>query len=398
MGKKISMKMTPQEVRTALGLAAVYGVRMLGLFMILPVLALYVRDIHGGSATLTGLAIGIYGLTQALLQIPLGMLSDRIGRKKVIIGGLLVFALGSIVAAVSTSIAGLIAGRALQGCGAVAAATLALAADLTAEARRTLVMAIIGMSIGLAFTLSMVIGPVLQQWVGVSGIFWITAVLAMLAISIVKWVVPDPDRPPDRQQRTGVSFFRVLANTDLLRLNVGIFTLHALLAANFVVFPQILVDNLAMPASQHWKLYLAVMLVSIVLMLPFVYLAEKKQKKKIIFVGAVALLLITQVGLYFSVSQVRLMLIAIVLFFVAFNILEATLPSLVSQQASKADRGAAMGVYSTSQFMGIFVGGLAGGFFGEHFQQNTPYLFGASLCIVWLLISMGMRTEVTGNR
>lgn len=394
MTKSKSRGMPSAEKRTAFGLAGVYGVRMLGLFMILPVFALYVRDLEGATMTLTGLAVGVYGLTQAVFQIPLGTLSDKIGRKQVIIGGLLVFAVGSVIAAVSTTITGLIIGRAVQGCGAIAAATLALAADLTHESRRPLVMAVIGISIGLAFAVSMVLGPLLQQMVGVQGLFWLTVLLALLAIIIVIYVVPSvaTDRHVvDDSEKSG--FSGVLLNLDLQRLNFGIFTLHALLASNFVVFPVLLVNNMHMPADIHWKIYLVVMLISIVLMLPFVFFANRKQRMKLVFIVAVVMLLIAQLGLYLASNQVWLSLLALVVFFTGFNILEASLPSLVSQTAAAPSRGAAMGVYSTMQFMGIFVGGMVGGLLADQFSETMPYLFGLVLTCLWLAIVMSMKVN-----
>ncbi len=394
MAESKSGGMPSSEKRTAFGLAGVYGVRMLGLFMILPVFALYVRDLEGASMTLTGLAVGIYGLTQAIFQIPLGTLSDKIGRKQVIVGGLLVFAVGSVIAAVSTTITGVIIGRAVQGCGAIAAATLALAADLTHESRRTIVMAVIGISIGLAFAVSMVLGPLLQQIVGVQGLFWLTVLLALLAIIIVIYVVPSVEPASnieDDSEKSG--FAGVLLNLDLQRLNFGIFTLHALLAANFVVFPVLLVGNMQIPAEAHWKIYLAVMLISIVLMLPFVFFANKKQRMKSVFIIAVVMLLIAQLGLYLASNQIWLGLLALVVFFTGFNILEASLPSLVSQTAETTSRGAAMGVYSTTQFMGIFVGGMVGGVLADQFSETAPYLFGAILACIWLAIALSMKVK-----
>ncbi len=402
MTERKNRGMPPSEKRTAFGLAGVYGVRMLGLFMILPVFALYVRDLDGATVTLTGLAVGIYGLTQAIFQIPLGALSDKIGRKQVIVGGLLVFALGSVIAAMATTVTGVIIGRAVQGCGAVAAATLALAADLTRESRRALVMAVIGMSIGLAFAVSMVMGPLLQQLVGVQGLFWLTVLLAFLAIIIVLYVVPSPVGESDVESHTDSSvkhkqansgFSGVLLNLDLQRLNFGIFTLHALLAANFVVFPLLLVDSMNVATDDHWKIYLAVMLISIVLMLPFLFFASRKQKTKQVFIVAVIMLLIAQVGLFLASNHLWVSVVVLVVFFTGFNILEASLPSLVSQTADISSRGAAMGVYSTTQFLGIFVGGMVGGLLADQFSATAPYLFGAVLTCIWLVIAFFMKVN-----
>lgn len=386
-------RLTPQEMRSAFGLAAIYGVRMLGLFMILPVFALYARELAGVTPTLVGLAIGIYGLTQALLQIPLGMLSDRVGRKPVIVGGLLVFALGSVVAAMSTSIAGVIIGRALQGSGAIAAATLALAADLTRETIRARVMALIGMSIGMAFLLAMVLGPVLDAWIGVPGIFWLTALLALLAIVVVLLWIPTPVRMK-HQLDTEISqsnLGRVLADGQLLRLDFGIFALHLLLTANFVVLPLILKDQFHLATAAHWKVYLPVMLVSFVLMLPFIILAEKKRRMKTVFLSAIALLVAVE-GLLFVVSSgLWTTILLVLLFFAAFNLLEATLPSLVTKLSPVDAKGTAMGVYSTAQFLGIFAGGLLGGWAHQHFGLTAVYLLGAVVASLWLLVAWTMK-------
>ena len=396
MLKAVENRLTPQEIRSAFGLAAIYGVRMLGLFMILPVFALYARDLGGVTPTLVGLAIGIYGLTQALLQIPLGMMSDKVGRKPVIVGGLLVFALGSVVAAMSTSIEGVIFGRALQGSGAIAAATLALAADLTRENIRTRIMAFIGLSIGLAFLLAMVLGPILNEWIGVPGIFWLTALLALLAIVIVLVLIPTPVQMK-HQRDTEVArsnFSRVLADGQLLRLDFGIFALHLMLTANFVVFPLILQDQFNLASADHWKVYLPVMLVAFVLMLPFIIIAEKHRRMKTVFVSAIGLLMVVEGLLFLSLSQPGFWLIVllVLLFFAAFNLLEASLPSLVTKLSPVDAKGTAMGIYSTSQFLGIFAGGIFGGWVHAQFGLASVYLLGALVAGAWLLMALSMKS------
>ena len=396
MLKAVENRLTTQEIRSAFGLAAIYGVRMLGLFMILPVFALYARDLGGVTPTLVGLAIGIYGLTQALLQIPLGMMSDKVGRKPVIVGGLLVFALGSVVAAMSTSIEGVIFGRALQGSGAIAAATLALAADLTRENIRTRIMAFIGLSIGLAFLVAMVLGPILNELIGVPGIFWLTAFLALLAIVIVLVLIPTPVQMK-HQRDTEVersNFVRVLTDGQLLRLDFGIFALHLMLTANFVVFPLILEDQFNLASAVHWKVYLPVMLVSFVLMLPFIIIAEKHRRMKTVFVSAIGLLVIVEGLLFMSLSQPGFWLIVllVLLFFAAFNLLEASLPSLVTKLSPVDAKGTAMGIYSTSQFLGIFAGGIFGGWMHTHFGLASVYLLGALVAAAWLLMALSMKS------
>jgi len=393
MLKALENRLTIQETRSAFGLAAIYGVRMLGLFMILPVFALYARDLADVTPTLVGLAIGIYGLTQALLQIPLGMLSDRVGRKPVIVGGLLVFGMGSIVAAMSTSIEGIILGRALQGSGAIAAATLALAADLTRENIRTRVMALIGLSIGLAFMLAMVLGPILNEWIGVPGIFWLTALLALLAIGIVLLFIPTPVQMKHQRDTevTQGNFSRVLTDGQLLRLDFGIFALHLMLTANFVVLPLILQDQFSLASAEHWKIYLPVMLVSFLLMLPFLIIAEKQRRMKTVFVSAIGLLVVVEGMLFLSQPGFWGTVLLVLLYFAAFNLLEASLPSLVTKLSPVDAKGTAMGIYSTSQFLGIFAGGIVGGWVHAQYGLASVYLLCAVVAGAWLLFALSMK-------
>jgi len=385
--------LTSLEKRATLGLAGVYGVRMLGLFMILPVFAIYATGLSGVSPTLAGLAIGIYGLTQALLQIPLGMLSDRMGRKPVILGGLAVFAFGSVVAALSDTIYGVIIGRALQGSGAIAAATLALLADLTRETVRTRVMAVVGMTIGAAFSVAMVAGPLLNEWVGVSGIFWLTAALAGIAALIVITLIPTPTQSRrHRDTRMVRSYLRlVVQDTQLLRLDWGIFVLHLLLMSNWVVLPLQLQNQLGIDASNHWRIYLPVVFLGFLAMAPFIILAEKHQRMKGVFVGAVAVLLLAEILLYWNGGTMTGLLVGLFVFFAAFNLLEASLPSLVAKLSPSHVKGTAMGVYSTSQFLGIFVGGAVGGWLHEHYGMDSVFLFGAAIVSVWLLSAATMQ-------
>lgn len=385
--------MTSAERRTALGLAGVYGFRMLGLFLILPVFALFAEDLPGATPVLTGLAVGIYGLTQAALQIPFGLLSDRIGRKPVIFAGLLLFAAGSVVAASADDIVWIIVGRALQGSGAVAAAVMALAADLTREEQRTKVMASIGMTIGASFMLAMILGPVINGWVGMHGIFWLTALLALLGIALVGLVVPTPSvsRVHRDAEPVPAMFSRVLRNADLLRLDFGIFALHLILTALFLAVPLALRDA-GLVAEKHPMVYLPVMVVAILGMVPFVIIAEKKRKMKQVFLGAVAVLGIAQLALWQSPpGSLWPLILALGVFFTAFNLLEATLPSLVSKTAPADAKGTAMGVYSTSQFTGAFVGGLAGGWVHQHWGLQAVFLFGALAAAAWLVVAVGMR-------
>jgi len=387
-----AVNMTSQERRAAFSLASIFALRMMGLFMILPVFALYAESLKGVTSTQVGLAIGIYGLTQALLQIPFGMLSDRIGRKPVIAGGLLIFAIGSVVAAMATSIEGIIFGRALQGAGAVAAAVMALAADLTSETHRTKAMAVIGMSIGLSFIVAMVAGPVLNHLVGVPGIFEITAVLALAGIAMLYLVVPNPEKTTFHRDTEAepAKFREVLHNGQLLRLDFGILTLHMVLSASFVVLPLALRDSGFAPAH-HWQLYLPVMVLAMALSVPFIIIAEKKRRMKQVFVGAVSLLLLSQFALIWGYRHFWAIALLLLGFFTAFNLLEATLPSLVSKVAPAQSKGTAMGVYTTSQFIGAFIGGVSGGWVHQHYGNSAVFMLCSGFIGLWLLAASSMR-------
>lgn len=385
--------MTSIEKRVALSLSAIFASRMLGLFMVLPVFALYAEELDGFTPTLAGLAIGIYGLTQALFQIPLGMLSDRIGRKPVIIGGLLIFAVGSVVAALADSITGVIVGRALQGAGAIASAVMALAADLTREEHRIKVMASIGMSIGLSFALALIIGPMLHGWFGVEGIFWITAILAVAGIMVAKFLVPNPILSRfHRDAEVEIGWFRqALSDPQLLRLDGGIFILHFILVSQFMVMPAILRDELGFALELHWQLYLPVLFFAVLTMVPFIILAEKKRKIKQVLIGAIIVLAVSQLGLPLFTSSLVGFAIMLWLFFSAFNLLEASMPSLVAKLAPAAHKGTAMGAYSTSQFLGVFLGGLAGGALSETFGIAGVASFNVMLLMLWAGLAITMK-------
>lgn len=386
--------MLPGEKRAASSLAGIFALRMLGLFMLLPVLSLYAESFSGATPMLMGIALGIYGLTQALLQIPFGMLSDRIGRKKVIAIGLLIFAAGSVVAALATTIEWIIIGRALQGSGAIAAAAMALLADLTREEQRTKAMAIFGMSIGVSFMAAIILGPILNSWVGVSGIFWLTGLLALLGLVVLYKVVPTPthshmhhDAGSDPKQ-----FGDVLRDGQLLRLDFGIFALHLILTAMFVVIP-IGMRDAGLVAGDHWMVYLGVMVASVAIMVPMIIIAEKRGKMKEIFSLAIVLVALAQFGLWQFSDSLWGLILLMLLFFGGFNLLEATLPSLISKMAPVDKKGTAMGVYSSSQFMGAFVGGVVGGWIlgWSGGREIAPvFLVTAVLALAWLLLALSM--------
>ncbi len=385
--------MTPLERRVAISAAGLFALRMIGLFMILPVFALYGEGLEGSTPLLVGLAIGIYGLTQALLQIPFGMLSDRFGRKPMIAIGLLIFAVGSVVAAMADSIVGVIIGRALQGGGAIAAVIMAMTADLTREEHRTKAMAMIGMTIGSAFAISLAMGPVLNNWIGVDGIFWLTAVLALSGLVLLKYGVPQAGKCRfHRDAEASPSQFKdVLKNGQLLRLDFGIFILHMILTASFVVMPLALRDHTGVDVSDHWQIYLGVMLLSFIGFVPLVILAEKYRKMKQVFVAATLLIGLAQAILVFAVDSYWAVFITLLLFFIAFNALEATLPSWISKTAPADKKGTAMGVYSSAQFFGAFVGGVTGGWIHQSLGLEMVFLFCAVSAGIWALVAVGMK-------
>jgi len=387
----ITSPMSSMERRATLSLSGIYALRMLGLFMILPVLSLFAESLEGATPLLIGLAISIYGLTQAFLQIPFGLLSDRFGRKKIIIIGLILFASGSVVAALSTTIYGVLIGRALQGSGAIAAAIMALAADLTHEVHRTKAMAMIGASIGISFGVAVTIGPIIAGFSGIQGIFWLTAVLSLLAIFVVLFIVPDPkhSRVHGDAQLVPDQFTTVLKDKDLLRLDYGIFILHLILTASFMIVPLLLRDAGLVP-KDHWMVYLPVLVTSMAAIIPFVIIAEKKRKMKIVFIGAVATILLANIVLYFFNAKLIVLIAGLWLFFCGFNLLEATLPSLISKTAPGNLKGTAMGAYSSSQFMGAFIGGTSGGWVYGEYGANYVFLFCACAAASWLIVALFM--------
>jgi MFS family permease len=380
--------MTPAERRAGASLAAIFALRMLGLFLILPVFAIHAPQLPGGDdLTLVGLAIGAYGLTQAFLQIAYGAASDRFGRKPVIVFGLLLFVLGSAVAAMADSIHVVIAGRVLQGAGAISAAVTALAADLTRDQHRTKVMAMIGSSIGLVFAFSMVAAPLLYAVIGMSGIFWLTAALAGAAIVVVLKVVPAAPQVP---RANGGRFKDVLRDGQLMRLNIGVFVLHIIQTAMWVLVPAALVAGGGLPLAEHWKVYLPAVIVSFAVMVPAVIVAERRGRMKTVFNGAIALLVVVQGGLFAAGHALLPLALWLTLFFVAFNVLEAILPSWISKVAPAHAKGTALGVYNTLQSMGLFLGGMLGGWIAEHFGSEMVNLACALAALTWLALAASM--------
>ena len=392
---QISEKMTRTETRATVSLASIYGLRMLGMFLLLPIFAIYAEKLEGGNNhTLIGLALGAYGLMQVLLQLPFGMASDKYGRKKIIYVGLILFAVGSMVAAVSTDIYMMIIGRSIQGAGAISAVVTALVADSTREEHRTKAMAMIGATIGITFALSLVAAPLLNQFIGVSGIFWMTAVLSLLAILVVKYAVPNPlhSQFHSDAQTAPNKIKDVLRDAQLLRLNFGTFCLHGAQMAMFIVVPFALKETSGMSENQHWQVYLPVLIASFVLMVPAIIYAEKRAKLKPVFIGAVALMLLAQIAFALNIHVFWGIVASLFVYFVAFNILEASLPSLISKMAPAASKGTAMGVHSTAQSLGMFLGAVMGGYLSHKIGYAAVFMFCALLMGIWFLLAFGMKT------
>jgi len=382
--------MSPAEIRAGASLAGVFGLRMLGLFIILPVFSLHAPTLAGGDdLLLVGIALGAYGLSQAILQIPFGMASDRFGRKPVIVAGLLIFAAGSFLAAASTDIWTTIAGRLLQGAGAISSVVVALAADLTREQHRAKTMGMIGASIGLVFAVSLVAAPMLYAWIGMGGLFVFTGVSSLAAIWAVYALVPAaPALPRAAPGEHGIA--RALT-PELLRLDLGIFVLHFVQMAMFVVVPlQIVAAGL--PVSAHWKLYLPVVLASFAIMVPPIMHADRRNSVKPVMLASIALLAMVQLAMGLLPPGIAVLAIGLLVFFVAFNILEALIPSQVSRIAPVPVRGAAIGVYNTTQTLGLFFGGLGGGWLAKQWGASAVFAACGVLVLAWLAIAAGMRT------
>jgi multidrug resistance protein len=380
------------EKKAALSLAAVFGLRMLGLFMILPVFAVYGEKLIGYSPIWVGLAIGAYGLTQAILQIPMGILSDKYGRKPIILCGLFVFLLGSVVAALSDTIYGVVFGRALQGMGAIASAVLALAADLSREEQRPKVMAIIGMFIGFSFTLAMVFGPIVTDYFGLSGLFWFTGALTIAAMVMIKFTVPESVHKAPKGDNVALpaQLRSLIKQPQLCRLNIGVFILHMALTACFITLPKLFIAS-GLALQDHWQLYLPTLLGSVVLMVPFMIFAIRKQKEQPMFTSAVLLFSFTLFLLWYLPNDFITLIVLMVLFFTAFNYLEATMPSILSRIAPAGVKGSVMGIYSSSQFLGAFSGGLLGGVIASQFGEQMIFLIMACMGALWVIVAVGMK-------
>lgn len=381
--------MSALELRATVSLAAIFALRMLGLFMIMPVFSIYAKTIPGGNnAAAVGLAIGIYGLTQSLFYIPYGWLSDRIGRKPVIIAGLVIFALGSAIAALAHDMTWIIIGRAIQGAGAISSAITAFIADLTTEQNRTKAMAMVGGSIGVSFGVAIILAPIVFRWIGMSGLFSAIGVLAVIAIGVVIWVVPDA---PMGSPAVRSPFSEVLRNPELLRMNFGVYALHATQTALFVVLPHML-EQAGLPLASHWRIYLPVMGISFVLMVPAIIAAEKRGKMKLVMLVAIALVLIGQLALAELPDMLWVIAFVLLIYFTGFNVLEASQPSMVSKLAPGPRKGAAMGVYNTLQALGLFSGGAIGGWLSKTSGPHAVFYAASALVLVWLIIASWMKS------
>lgn len=383
----IDAKMLPAEIRAGASLASIFALRMFGLFLILPIFAIHAKTLpDGGNLTLVGLAMGMYGLSQAFMQIPFGIASDHYGRKRIIVIGLILFAVGAVIAAMSTTVMGILIGRAVQGAGAISAAITALLADTTREEHRTKAMAMVGGAIGISFALSLVLAPSMYQSMGMDGIFYLTAVLAVLAIGVVIWVTPNAPYIP----KENIAFSTILKHPELMRLNVGVFVLHLTQVAMFVVVPSALIQYAHIPLAQHWHVYLPVVLGSFIVMLPFIIKGEKSGKMKQVFIASIALLMIAQISFWQFLNNPTMLIATLFIFFLAFNILEASQPSLVSRIAPPAAKGAALGVYNTLQALGLACGGFLGGWMSQHVSPKSVFILSAVFSLIWLIIAIKM--------
>lgn len=382
--------MTKLERGFALKISLIMATRMLGLFMIFPIFSVYANHYESVTPFYIGLAIGAYGLTQAFFQIPFGYLSDKYGRKPLLIFGLIIFFIGSVVAANATDIYQVVAGRALQGAGAISAVLMAFLADYVSEDERPKANAFVGVQIGMAFMLALLLGPIIGHQFGISGMFWIIAGLSIVALVVVTTL---PHAKPIKQYKLSIDNFKKILTTDLLRLDFSIFALHLILTSSFIAIPIFLVDNNILSIQDNWQIYLPVIVISFLGMIPMIIVATKYQKTKTVFLLSIFILAFSQILFYKSALNYTTFFVILTLFFVAFNALEALLPSLIAKTASSDKRGLAMGFYSSSQFFGAFVGGVIGGWIYNNFGLNSVFLFTTFTAIIWWLIALSMRTE-----
>ncbi|MDG1956496.1 MAG: MFS transporter [Candidatus Thioglobus sp.] len=379
--------MSSAERFFALKISLVMAIRMLGLFMLFPVMSVYAGDYESATPFLIGMAIGIYGLTQAIFQIPFGYLSDRFGRKPILLVGLLVFLLGSILAANTSNIIIVVIGRALQGGGAISAVLMAFLADSVSEENRAKANAFVGFQIGVAFMLSLLIGPIISSRVGLSGLFWIIALLSLIAMIIVLSLKQNKSIT---YYKLSIEAFKETFTKELLALDFSIFSLHLILAAGFIVMPLLIMENQIVSMLDNWQLYLPAVLLSFLGMIPLIIISEKFKKTKYILLISILLLISSQI-IFFSLNlNFKVFLITLTIFFVAFNTVEALLPSLLFRTASASKRGLAMGIFSTSQFLGTFIGGAIGGFIYDIYNLNSVFLFTIFVAIIWWLLILFM--------
>lgn len=383
--------MYSKEFQSTFYISLIYSFRMIGLFIIFPIFSLYVDHLKDATPFLISLALGIYGLTQASLQLVLGIASDYIGRKKIILFGLLLFILGSIIAACSTNIYGIIIGRALQGAGAIGSTLTALIADITKEENRLKAMSIIGMSIGLSFMVAMMISPILNSIMGLSGIFWVTAIMGVVGV-IMLFKIPTPRVPSFHHEAKPVFHLikSVIFHKELLRLNFGIFALHAILTALFIVVPIILTKRIEIAPDYQWLFYLPVLVISFGLVFPFIIIGEVRRKIRSLFIVAIITLTLCILGILFEFQHVVIMGMLLTLFFASFSFLEATLPSIISKTAPVGTKGTAMGIFSSAQFFGIFIGGSLGGVVFELYNIAGVLIFCTIFGILWFIVSLTM--------
>ncbi|MDC1064996.1 MFS transporter [Candidatus Pseudothioglobus singularis] len=379
--------MSSAERFFALKISLVMAIRMLGLFMLFPVMSVYAGDYESATPFLVGMAIGIYGLTQAIFQIPFGYLSDRFGRKPILLIGLLIFLLGSILAANTSNIIIVVIGRAFQGGGAISAVLMAFLADSVSEENRAKANAFVGFQIGVAFMLSLLIGPIISSRVGLSGLFWVIAILSLIAMLIVLSL---KQTKSITYYKLSIEAFKETFTKELLALDFSIFSLHLILAAGFIVMPLLILENQIVSMLDNWQLYLPAVLLSFLGMIPLIIISEKFKKTKYILLISILLLISSQI-IFFSLNlNFKVFLITLTIFFVAFNTVEALLPSLLSRTASSSKRGLAMGIFSTSQFLGTFIGGAIGGFIYDIYNLNSVFLFTIFVAITWWLLILFM--------